>query len=174
MIIIDKHIAHLIVLLKSLVEARRYALLVELTVAIITIFILSGLAITHYQSNISKVRKTDLFAELNTAKYHSVIEHAVSGRWPTKKQNDAIDVTTDSTTKSDSKTSRILEVQGNFAIYYEEQKQLITETYRLVKVDPLQPTLYWKCGYSKPRADEVIGIPNITDIPNELLTHNCR
>ncbi len=176
MIKTNKNITHFTKLLRALLEARNFALIIEIVLSIITILILASIAIGEYRSNVNKVRKADFFASLGAVKTDAIVEHAISGKWPkTANQDKRVSVRRYASGDA-NQLDRVLEANGNFALFYNipGEQRAYTETYRLVQVNDLQPTLYWACGFTQVRKDESIQIPNITDMPVELLTHTCH
>ena len=176
MIKTNKNITHFTNLLRALLEARNFALIIEIVLSIITIFILAGIAVSEYQNNVNKVRKADFFASLGAVKTDAIVEHAITGKWPKKVSQDKRISVQRYASGDAHQLDSVLEAQGSFALFYNIAgvERAYTEAYRLVHVNELQPTLYWACGYTQVREDESIQIPNITDMPVELLTYNCH
>lgn len=172
----NKNVTYFTNLLRALLEARNFALIIEIVLSIITILILAGIATGEYQNNVNKVRKANFFASLGAVKSDAIVEHAITGKWPKTASQDKRISFQQNTSGDANQLDRVLEAQGSFALFYnlDGKERAYTEAYRLVQVNELQPTLYWACGYTQAREDESIQIPNITDMPIELLTHNCH
>lgn len=162
-------------IVRCIASLRHLIFNVEVLICVLIITTVAGIAASQYTQFLHKSRQAELFSILPIYKGEFVIEHAFTGRW-SKNTDNKRKILKDATTYSPIKITNSYFSQGNFAISYEssEYPENYTLAYRLVHKDQLQPTLYWVCGRAEKRPDEAIRIPNITDLPKELLFQSCK
>lgn len=162
-------------IVRSIGSIRQLLFNVEVLICILLIAIIAGIAAAQYQKLLFKSRQAQLFTILPYYKNQFVLEHAITGRWP-KNSESKTKVLEEGMEYSALSITNSYFSQGNFAISFadSERNEEFTLAYRLVHNNELQPSLHWACGNASSRPDEAIRIPNITDLPNEMLFHTCK
>ncbi len=155
-----------------MISAKRSFTHIERLFVLLIVFILMAISITYYEDFSIKASKVSFYSHLVPLTGNAVVDYAVTGIWPSKNSTPESDNNKHTKIQLDHISSN----QGNFVIHYIAgiENNNYAEAYRLVHFDQLEPTLYWVCGYSQARVDEVIMGSNMTNVPNELLNYNCR
>ncbi|NNJ72728.1 MAG: hypothetical protein HKP09_06060 [Enterobacterales bacterium] len=154
-------------------DSQQHRRMLELSISVCILFILLWISISFYKDNHTKAIKLSTISYLAPVMDDDVVDYALTGRWSDQQQS-ASDIIKYGGTQGVS-VDNIRSIKGNYFITYTiAQDKTYVDGYRLTYKDPLQPTLYWTCGYAKPRVDEVIPMANQTDAPKLLLTHLCR
>ena len=178
MMTLDNKLTQRVTLMRGLLAANNLRFSIEKVLSITIVLVLIGIALPNYQYYMYKATKTEFYGRLSTIKHDAVIEYSLTGKWPSLSDSVESDPSYYSK-QSNGNNLRIISAtsdRGNFELTYEmpDQEKIYIEAYRLVQVDIREPTLYWVCGYSEVRNDEIVTATNTTTAPVEMLDHYCH
>lgn len=172
MIKINNNLSNKTALIQAVISAKRYSSRIERLLAILVVIILTFTLISYYEMYSMKFRKVSFYTFFVPVRDNAVVDYAVTGVWPS--ENTPINENYRQYKRIRYKHTS--SEAGNFVMHYETgiENNTFSEAYRLVNTGQLEPTIYWVCGYSQARHDEVITESNITNVPDEQLFYNCR
>ncbi len=172
MIKIDRNLSKKIAILHAVISTKRYSTRIQRLFALLIVFILMAISISGYDNFSNMARKVSFYYYFVAVRNNDVIDYAVTGIWPSEN----ITPENNNYQYKEIHLDHISSNQGSFVIHYKAgiNNNDYAEAYRLVNIDQTEPTLYWVCGYSQARKDEIITESNVTNVAKEQLNPHCR
>ena len=160
-------------LLDSSSETHKQSRIFESSCCLLIVSVLIVLALNSFDGLVYKAKRTEIFAALVPVMHEAVITHAFTGVWPTATESNEQII--NQSYRSRYTPYELKTSAGDFTIRYEvDPKVPYTESYRLITYSRINPTVFWTCGYEKPRDDEVVAGVNFTSTPLGSLPHQCK